>query len=74
MIRNKKTSLWKLGLVLLSILFLVACQPEPSQGPSDDGRLQVTVSILPQAYFVERIGGDFVAVNVMVGPGEDPYL
>ncbi|HOE70207.1 MAG TPA: zinc ABC transporter substrate-binding protein [Brevefilum sp.] len=73
MIRNKKTSLWKLGLALLSILFLVACQPEPDQGPVDDGRLQVTVSILPQAYFVERIGGDFVAVNVMVGPGEDPH-
>lgn len=34
--------------------------------------LDVTVSILPQRYFVERIGGDHVAVNVMVLPGESP--
>jgi zinc transport system substrate-binding protein len=73
MIKNNKTSLWKFGLVLLSILFLTACQPGSNQVANDDGRLQVTVSILPQAYFVERIGGDFVAVNVMVGPGEDPH-
>jgi zinc transport system substrate-binding protein len=31
------------------------------------------VSILPQAYFVERIAGDLVDVNVMVGPGEEPH-
>lgn len=33
----------------------------------------ITVSILPQAYFVERIGGEMVAVNVMVGPGEEAH-
>jgi zinc transport system substrate-binding protein len=32
----------------------------------------VFVSILPQAYFVERIGGDFVDVDVLVGPGQSP--
>jgi zinc transport system substrate-binding protein len=30
------------------------------------------VSILPQRYFVERVGGDHAAVNVMVLPGESP--
>ena len=35
-------------------------------------RLQVTVSIPPQRYFVQRIGGDFVAVSVMVSPGASP--
>ena len=30
------------------------------------------VSIPPQAYFVERVGGDRVAVEVMVGPGRSP--
>lgn len=34
--------------------------------------LQVTVSILPQKYFVEKIGGDQVEVNVMVLPGSSP--
>ena len=34
--------------------------------------LQVTVSILPQKYFAERIGGDLVDVAVMVEPGASP--
>lgn len=33
----------------------------------------VVVSILPQAYFVERIAGDRVAVSVLVGPGQSPH-
>lgn len=39
-----------------------------------DGPLQVTVSILPQKHFVERIGGDCVAVSVMVEPGAEPHV
>jgi len=35
-------------------------------------RLEVTVSIPPQRYFVQRIGGELVAVSVMVGPGASP--
>lgn len=35
--------------------------------------MAVTVSILPEKYFVERIGGDLVSVNVMVGPGDSPH-
>ncbi|MDC7223291.1 MAG: zinc ABC transporter substrate-binding protein, partial [Spirochaetales bacterium] len=30
------------------------------------------VSILPQAYFLERIGGDRIDVTVMVPPGKSP--
>jgi len=30
------------------------------------------VSILPQAYFVERVGGNHVTVSVLVGPGKSP--
>lgn len=55
------------------VLLLAACQPAASPTESDAGRLLVTVSVLPQAYFVERIGGEAVTVNVMVGPGEDPH-
>lgn len=32
----------------------------------------VTVSIIPQKYFVEKIAGDTVTVNLMVQPGSDP--
>lgn len=34
---------------------------------------QVSVSILPQEYFVKQIAGDAVEVNVMVGKGADPH-
>lgn len=40
--------------------------------PSQAAPLQVFVSVLPQKYIVERIGGDDVEVSVMVGPGRSP--
>ncbi|MCP4409538.1 MAG: zinc ABC transporter solute-binding protein [Gammaproteobacteria bacterium] len=36
------------------------------------GKLSVFVSILPQKYFVEQVGGDHVMVSVMVNPGHGP--
>lgn len=44
---------------------------------ADAGRLRVAVSVAPQAWFVERLGGERVAVEVMIPPGasdEDPPL
>ena len=35
--------------------------------------LKVFVTIPPQAWFVERIGGPYVAVQVLVGPGQSPH-
>lgn len=53
---------------------LAAAQPEtPAQpSPAAERKLNITVSILPQKYFVERIGGEFVNVSVMVLPGASP--
>jgi zinc transport system substrate-binding protein len=52
---------------------LVACSFPGGTGPQmADGRLAVWVSIQPQRYFVERIGGDRVDVEVMVPPGFSP--
>lgn len=56
--------------VTLIITLLSGCGPE--EQPTSSAALNVTVSILPQKYFVERIGGENVAVNVMVLPGESP--
>lgn len=42
-------------------------------GASADDRLRIFVSILPQQYFVEQIGGDQVDVSVMAPPGSDPH-
>jgi len=44
----------------------------PSAGISEEP-MGVTVSILPQKYFVEKIGGDRVKVNVLVLPGSSPH-
>jgi zinc transport system substrate-binding protein len=64
------------GILLLSGVLLAGCGPsatrEEAAAPEPAGPLNVTVSILPQKYFVERIGGEHVNVNVMVEPGASP--
>jgi zinc transport system substrate-binding protein len=40
---------------------------------TEDGRIKVVVSILPQAEFVEAVGGDHINVTVMVPPGREPH-
>jgi zinc transport system substrate-binding protein len=56
--------------LLLSPALLAGCGQ--SAAPEPAGLMNVTVSILPQKYFVERIGGERVDVNVMVPPGASP--
>lgn len=41
-------------------------------GDGATDRVTAFVSILPQAYLLERVGGDRVDVQVLVGPGESP--
>jgi zinc transport system substrate-binding protein len=58
-------------VIVLGLWFVApGCAPEPEEAAS--GTLNVTVSIVPQQYFVERVGGDRVSVNVMVLPGSSP--
>ncbi len=52
--------------MILSILFFL--QPVSVWAE----KLEVFVSILPQKFLVERIGGDVVHVSVMVKPGQSP--
>jgi zinc transport system substrate-binding protein len=49
---------------------LIVCAP--SVAKTSAGEISAFVSILPQAYFVERIGGNYVNVTVLVGPGQSP--
>ncbi len=41
---------------------------------STQERLKVIVSIVPQIYFVEKIGGEQVDVTAMVRPGSSPHI
>ncbi len=62
------TAFLRIGLVFaLTFIFepCLALAPAPAPTP-------VAVSILPQRYFVEKIGGQFVKVEVMVPPGGTP--
>jgi zinc transport system substrate-binding protein len=70
-VRKVLVILWSLVGVLL---------PRPPGGcarPLEDDRasehINCYVSILPEKFFVERIGGDYVEVQVMVGPGQVPH-
>jgi zinc transport system substrate-binding protein len=53
---------------------VVGCAENPDETRADESShsLQVAVSILPQAWFVEQIGGSLVEVIVLVGPGHSP--
>jgi len=66
-----------MGRKLLVALMFLSVAPVYGWGWSAEagtaGKVQVFVSILPQAYFVERIGGPNVHVTVMVAPGQDVH-
>ncbi|MCG3179034.1 MAG: High-affinity zinc uptake system binding-protein ZnuA [Phycisphaerae bacterium] len=63
------------GLALLLAACLAAgagCRGQADTRPAD-GRIAVTVSILPQKWIVQRVGGDHVAVAALLSPGDDPH-
>ena len=55
-------------LALVIMPLLGACQPAATPTAENPDQTNVTVSIVPLAYFAERIGGDWVNINTMVGP------
>jgi zinc transport system substrate-binding protein len=61
-----KIRLWTQVLIIL-LLAAVPLTVSASQ-------LEIFVSILPQKYFVKRIGADRVNINVMVAPGAHPAV
>jgi zinc transport system substrate-binding protein len=61
-----RLSLWTFFLLLCSVW---------SSGPALAGKpIPVFVSIPPQKYFVEKIGGNLISVSVMVPPGANPHI
>ncbi len=57
------------GIPCLLVLVLFPFTAFPADRP-----LNVTVSILPEKYFVEKIGGENVTVSVMVPVGADLHV
>lgn len=59
------------SLLIISLLSFVlfSCKDTPS---GEDHKKVISVSVLPQKYFVEKIAGDQMEVNVMIPPGASP--
>ncbi|WP_423129462.1 metal ABC transporter solute-binding protein, Zn/Mn family [Gaoshiqia sp. Z1-71] len=55
------------------LIFLLLIAAGCSQRTHSEKQI-VTVTILPQKFFVEKIAGDLVEVNVLVPPGASPEL
>ncbi len=68
-----RTYIFLVMLVLWVTPVLAACQPAFTTPVGQSDLPSVIVSILPQSYFAERIGGEWVSVSVMVGPGQEPH-
>ncbi len=61
-----------LSAAALALFVLIWFYPSALNERNKGGRNEIFVSILPQRYFVEQIGGDKVHVSVLVGPGQSP--
>ncbi|MEP0846090.1 MAG: zinc ABC transporter substrate-binding protein [Phycisphaerae bacterium] len=72
-----------LPLMLAAALWLSGCERGPAPQPASASATQaangaeppllVLVSVAPQAYFAERVGGANVRVECLVGPGQSPH-
>jgi zinc transport system substrate-binding protein len=63
----------KIRNAFLAVLFLLCAGPRPASAVAGEP-IPVFVSIPPQKYFVEKIGGTLVTVSVMVPPGANPHI
>jgi zinc transport system substrate-binding protein len=61
--------------LLIACAFAVAAlsQAQAADAKNPAVNRSVVVSILPQAYFVDRIGGGAFKATVLVGPGQSPH-
>ena len=62
---------FRIALAALFGVLVLATACGESESSSD--RLQVVATVYPLGYFAERVGGDRVEVNVLVGPGLEAH-
>ncbi len=59
-------------VILLLVLSAAVVFASGSQESTENTKISVFTSLIPQKFFVEKIGGDKVEVNYLVGPGKSP--
>jgi zinc transport system substrate-binding protein len=63
----------KLKIIHILVFFFISSTLFQScQKKGSGGMETITVSIIPQKYFVEKIAGDLFEINVMIPPGASP--
>ncbi|MDR0290924.1 MAG: zinc ABC transporter substrate-binding protein [Treponema sp.] len=60
-------------IILCLIAILQGCQRQDSRQRNSSAEPTIAVSIVPQEWFVSRIGGDRVRTLVLAGPGQNPH-
>jgi len=63
----------KKKLVALMVLVPMLVFSQLTWGQVERAKIPVVVSIIPQACFLERIGGNHVDVEVLIGKGQSPH-
>jgi zinc transport system substrate-binding protein len=73
-----KCDLLKQMLVLLvaifGLLLVNSCNRNEKKAPANNDKIKILVSISPQKYFVDKVGGDKVEVDVLIPSGANPHL
>ena len=57
---------------LLLVIWLFLLTSSCSQGGDASDKPVISVSIIPQHYFIEQLAGELVDINVMIPPGASP--
>ena len=66
-------SLRALILIISLTVIIAGCGNDQDRKVKPGGKLAIFVSIAPQAYLVERIGGEFVETVELVKAGQNPH-
>ncbi len=61
------------GRLLIAAAAVLAVAAGCARSAATDNRIRVAVTIAPHGYFVQRIAGARVSVQVLVPPGQDPH-
>lgn len=69
---SKRAFLHAAACLLAAGAAVSVCSCRPVEGPAA-AAIPVVVSIPPQAMFAKRIGGEHVAVQILVQPGQSPH-
>lgn len=64
-----RKKIWFISVLLIvpAAVFYQGCNPQ-----EETGKRQISVSIMPQKYFIGRISGDLFSINVLLPDGSSP--